>query len=455
MNTLLLLLALLSTPATPAATTRDWTDVPRDVYVDGGLDRSVQTLVSDSPRMFAFVCGDEVVIFDPLTKQVSRAAKADFAFAADRTSAKTPADLKSQPAGELVRPTPQVFLARAGDKSLAVVSHQSKAGVMTVGELWQTMPVWKAIADHYEPDEKTVERLRAVAEPVKLQVVMATWCGDSKRHVPRLIKAVERANNPNVTIEIVGVGPDFESPMDFVQQQSITNVPTVIVRRGEKEVGRYVETPAGTMVEGDVCDILDGTMKAHPGRVVRRTLLGKGTYALRDARGRHAGTEQFELYDNESGGLVVHSLITRGDTSIDSWTTVDADRKPGFAEVTWRRGDERTRTRFDGSAGNYAGHSRGSDGGIVDQTLAAPAAFGVVTPATLSAAWADGNERVYVAPEKGVGRFAAASETFSVEDRRPRRSATPPGAAAPHRIPKRVRFADGSERRLVQWKSAS
>ena len=440
MTPLLLLLALLSSDPAP---TRDWTDVPRDVYVDGGLDRNVQSLVTDNPRMFAFICGDEVVVFDPQSQRVSRAAKADFSFAKDRTTAKTPAELKTEPLGELVRPTPQMWLARAGAKSLAVVSHQSKSGTMSLEELWQTMPVWRAIADEYEPEAAAVARLQEVTEPVTLQVVMATWCGDSKKHVPRLLKTVERANNPNVSVELMGVGPDFESPMEFIQQHSITNVPTVIVKKAAAEIGRFVETPAGTTVEGDVCDILEGTMKPHPGRLTCKSLLATGIYQLRDARGRRAGTESFELYDTASGGRLVHSLITRhdktGTETIDSWTTIDANGKPGFAEVTYRRGGKVTRTRFGGSSGSYAGHSRGAEMGIVDQTSSAPAEFGVITPATLSAMWASKYDTVYIAPEKGVGRFASRIAIFETEMRR--------GGD----VPKRVRFADGTERRLVRY----
>src|SRR5688500_8021645 len=82
-------LAILFLSSALTAAPREWRDSIRDVYIDGKLDRNAQTLVTSSPRMFAIVCGEEVVLFDPESKAVSRAAKSDFAFAADRTIATT------------------------------------------------------------------------------------------------------------------------------------------------------------------------------------------------------------------------------------------------------------------------------------------------------------------------------------------------------------------------------
>ena len=434
MHALALLLVLVTAATTPA--TRRWDDVPRDVYVDGKLDRSVQTLVTDSPRMLAFVCGDQVVVFDPAAKSVSRTSRASFSFAADRTSATTATELAAERVGELARPTSSTYVADAGGKSLVVVSHQSKAGVMTLDELWQTMPVWRSIADHYEPDANAVARLRAITEPVRLEVVLATWCGDSKRHVPRLLKAVEAANNPNVTVELIGIGPDFETPMEMVQRANVTNVPTVIVRRGESEIGRYVETPAAATIEEDVADIVHRTQKAHAGRWARRNELARGTYAL---RGRDAGTERFTLYDTESGGVVAHSVIRRtSGASVETWATYDKERKPVQVEVTYRDAVGVTRTRYFKSGEQWTGHARGIDGGIVNQTVLMPAT--IVTPATVTWGWA-GSGSTYIVAEKGVGEYGA-SPSRRLARRRPA------GAIA---VPQRVWLTDGSQRVLTSY----
>lgn len=424
---LLLLSTLLSTAP------RTWNDSTRDVYVNGSLDRTVRTLTSESPRMVAVICGDELLLLDPATNTVSRSNASALTFAADRTTA-TSAELTAEPVGSFVRPDPSSYLVRAGDRTLLLAAHQSKAGPMTLAELWATVPVWRSIADAYEPDAAAVAELRAIQEPTAIQIVMATWCGDSKKHVPRLLKSIERANNPNVTVEIMGIGPDFESPMDFIQRESITNVPTVIVRRGAAEIGRYIETPATATIEQDVVAIAAARQQPHPGALARGAKVAEGTYALRDARRRASGTERFTVYERPGGGFVAHSVISMRDgRRIETFATLDAERKPRFAEVTLRANGQSTRARFRHDGTHVSAISRGASGGVTSQTVAAPAAL--LTPATVTYGWAGGAD-AYVAPEEGVGavrRVGARVEMDRLLN-----------------VPRVVRLADGSERRLVR-----
>ena len=228
----------------------------------------------------------------------------------------------------------------------------------------------------------------------------------------------------------MGIGPEFTTPMDVIVGENITNVPTVIVRREGRELGRFVETPASTTIEEDVASIVAGMPKPHPGRYERGALLASGTYQLRDAKRRHEGTERFELYARPGGGVVAHSMIGKRDgTSIETWAALDADQKPRFVEVT-HRGKSTTRTRFRRSGETWSAHSRGADGGIVDQGVAAPEAF--VAPATITYAWARNAATAYVVPEKGVGETGAIGAKMDEGE-----------------LPKWVKFSDGSERRLV------
>lgn len=426
------ILGLLVLTATLAVQPRVWNDSTRDVYVDGKLDRTAQTLTTSSPRMIAVLCGEEVLLFDPATKAVSRVPRSAFAFSADRTSATTVPELTKESAGELISPDDAVFLAAVSGKTIVIAPHKSKAGTMTLDELWETAPVWRAIAEAYEPDAAVVERLKGVTEPTRVQVVMATWCGDSKQHVPRLLKAVERAANPNLTVEVVGIGPDFLSPMTLVQGENITNVPTVIVRRGESEIGRFVETPAGATIEGDIADIAHGAPKAHPGRHERGALLTSGIYQLRDRRKHATGTERFELYERPGGGVIAHSVIAKRDgSSVETWAALDAEKKPRFVEVT-HRGKTVTRTRYRRAGDTWAAHSRGADGGIIDQTVAMP--DGVIAPATITYAWAREAASTYVAAENGIGAMRPVQFEIDMNGD----------------VPRLVRSRDGSERRLVK-----
>jgi hypothetical protein len=422
-------LVLLALITGNAEASREWRDSIRDVYIDGRLDRNAQTLTTSSPRLIAVVCGEDVLVFDPEQQTLSRMPKTNFAFNADRTVATTANDGTGDLVTTVVKPDPSTLLATMNGRSILLTSHQSKAGAMTIEELWETAPVWKAIADVYEPDGAIVDRLRAIQAPVTLQVVLATWCGDSRQHVPRLLKSIARAANPNITVELTGVGPEFE-PMELVTNENITNVPTVIVRRDGREIGRFVETPAGAAIETDVADIVAGTPKRHPGRIERGALLASGTYLLRNNRRRSEGVETFELYERPGGGTIAHSMIARNDgSSVETWASIDAEKVGRFVEVTHRAGTT-TRARYRRSGEEWLGHARGASGGIVDQTVYAPAAF--VTPATITYGWARDAARAYVIPE--IGAAGTRPVRFQVR-----------GDA----VPRYVRLEDGSERVLV------
>lgn len=420
-------LVLLSLIATPP---REWRDSIRDVYVDGNLDRSAQTLVTSSPRMIAVVCGEDVLLLDPQTQAVTRAAKAELAFKADRTAATSATEVRGASDGKVVQ-TGSTYIVTSGGKSVVIAPHQSKAGPMTVDELWKTAPVWRAIADVYEPDGAIVERLKAIDRPVKLEVVLATWCGDSRQHVPRLLKSVARAANPNITVELIGIDAEFHAPMDVIGGRNITNVPTVIVSDTNAELGRFVETPANATIEDDVCDIIAGTPKPHPGRNERGALLTSGTYQLRDARRRHAGIEKFELYARPAGGVLAHSMIHKPDgTSIETWASQQSVEVTHRAAGTVAAHRTTTRTRFRRDGDGWSAVSRGGTG-IVDQSIAAPAAF--VAPATITYAWARDAATAYVVPERGVGAVSALRVKVAEGD-----------------VPRYVKFEDGSERRLMK-----
>jgi hypothetical protein len=413
-----LLLLLMATVLSTAP--REWRDSIRDVYIDGNLDRSAQTLVTSSPRMFAVACGDRVVFFDPQSSEVSSAPKSEFVFSKDRMTATSAAEPKAERAGKVVKANDSTYLATLDGKTVLITAHQSKAGPMSLEELWQTAPVWRAISEAYEPDPAMIERLRRIEQPVRLQIVLATWCGDSRHHVPRLLKSIERANNPNLSVELIGIGPEFTTPMATVQGENITNVPTVIVRSGEKEIGRFVETPAAATIEEDIADIVSGTPKLHPSRHERGALKTSGTYLLRNARRRVEGTEQFEVYEK-----IVHSVIRKTDgTSIETWAS------PTFVEIT-SRGTSVTRARFRRTDKTWSAESRGAAGGIVDQTLVTPDAL--ITPATVTYAWARNAAQAYVIPEHGMGEVRAVKARVAEGD-----------------VPKFVKLEDGSTRKLLK-----
>lgn len=128
----------------------------------------------------------------------------------------------------------------------------------TTREKVEAAPDWVQAEVDARPDAGAAQALGAVEPGAEVTVFLGTWCGDSRREVPRLWKALD-AEGGAVPFQIryVGVDHDKKQPADLIQENDVRYLPTFIVRRGGREVGRIVETsPHG--VEQDLLALLTG-----------------------------------------------------------------------------------------------------------------------------------------------------------------------------------------------------
>lgn len=94
-------------------------------------------------------------------------------------------------------------------------------------------------------DEKEVAALKSIKEPLEIHVLFGTWCHDSVREVPRLLKLLEHAANNNITTKLIAV--DYKKTADEVYDLQYT--PTFIVYRNNQEVGRIIERPKQSLAQ--------------------------------------------------------------------------------------------------------------------------------------------------------------------------------------------------------------
>jgi thiol-disulfide isomerase/thioredoxin len=103
--------------------------------------------------------------------------------------------------------------------------------------------------------------LASVDPGAEVTVFLGTWCEDSRREVPRLWRALDEAGG-TVPFEVryVGVDREKKQPAELVTGSDVHYVPTFIVSRGGREVGRIVESsPRG--IERDLLALLKGEEK--------------------------------------------------------------------------------------------------------------------------------------------------------------------------------------------------
>ncbi|MBR9854477.1 MAG: thioredoxin family protein [Algicola sp.] len=107
--------------------------------------------------------------------------------------------------------------------------------------------------NNYKVDETLVSLFQKKLKGYHIKLFLGTWCGDSKRESPKLIKILKAANFPVEQLEIVGLdyrkGLYKTSPTHEEKGLNIIKVPTIIFYKDGKEVNRIVESPLGTLEE--------------------------------------------------------------------------------------------------------------------------------------------------------------------------------------------------------------
>lgn len=114
----------------------------------------------------------------------------------------------------------------------------------------------------YKIDQEVIEKLKPIINNFTIKGFMGTWCGDSKRGVPRFYKILDETGFDQSYFELVTVGRNKKTPDNLQEGFDLIRVPTFIFMKDGKEVGRYVERPRETL-EKDILKILTGQPYKH------------------------------------------------------------------------------------------------------------------------------------------------------------------------------------------------
>lgn len=116
--------------------------------------------------------------------------------------------------------------------------------------------------DDYEVDMATVEKLKPLLKDSKITVFMGTWCEDSQRETPHFYKIMDSVGFNESNLNLITVSEEKTTPSGLEKGKNITNVPTFIIMKDDKELGRIVEYPIESL-EKDMLAILSGKEYKH------------------------------------------------------------------------------------------------------------------------------------------------------------------------------------------------
>ena len=111
--------------------------------------------------------------------------------------------------------------------------------------------------DEYVYDAQLIKELQKnKINSYEIIVFLGTWCTDTHRELPRLMKILEAAKYPENKIKLIAVNRKKETPDGEDVQYSIKRVPTIIMKKYGREVGRIIEMPETGFLEQDLLNII-------------------------------------------------------------------------------------------------------------------------------------------------------------------------------------------------------
>lgn len=93
----------------------------------------------------------------------------------------------------------------------------------------------------YAPNESAAAALRNNKDSLELIVFMGTWCEDSHFVIPRLFALLDKATFPNEKVTLLGADRNKKTLSHLAEALNVKNVPTIIVMKNGKELGRVIE----------------------------------------------------------------------------------------------------------------------------------------------------------------------------------------------------------------------
>lgn len=108
----------------------------------------------------------------------------------------------------------------------------------------------------YTPNALAITNLKKQADSIELLVFMGTWCEDSQFIIPKLFTLVNASDFPESKLSLFGVDRNKTTISHLAEALKVTNVPSIIVFKNGKEIGRVVEYGKYGMFDKELGEIL-------------------------------------------------------------------------------------------------------------------------------------------------------------------------------------------------------
>ena len=105
------------------------------------------------------------------------------------------------------------------------------------------------IKEYNRYDPRLNELIKFDYNNIKIKIFMGTWCHDSKREIPRLIKILDNLKFDESQINIIALTKKKKGYFKNYSQYKVLNTPTIIFYLNNDEIGRIIEKPKDSLEE--------------------------------------------------------------------------------------------------------------------------------------------------------------------------------------------------------------
>jgi len=128
------------------------------------------------------------------------------------------------------------------------ISHDATAdrypfGDISQAELLERYDVFKRNYDAYE----VTAGIEGLPADLKVKILFGTWCHDSEREVPRMLKLLAASGVKEESIRLISLDVRKEEPRGRAKVLDVRFTPTFIFISSDIELGRIIERPVESL----------------------------------------------------------------------------------------------------------------------------------------------------------------------------------------------------------------
>jgi len=109
----------------------------------------------------------------------------------------------------------------------------------------------------YSPNADAIAALRKYSDSIQLITFMGTWCEDSHYIIPKFFMLLDAAGFSKDKVSLIGTDRNKKTLSHLAEAMGLINVPTIIVMKTGKEVGRVVEYGKYGMFDKELAEIIN------------------------------------------------------------------------------------------------------------------------------------------------------------------------------------------------------